>query len=76
MDRYGGAFPKKQRNLAALLKHMVDGDRLIDAGIPIIARCGNIAIAQLTAACKPSRHALHKLTKIAKAALDETPNVM
>jgi hypothetical protein len=54
MDRYGGAFPRKQRSLAALLRHMVDGDGLTDAAIPMVVRCEGTAIGQLTGETKPS----------------------
>lgn len=54
MDRYGRAFPKKQRSLAALLKHMVDGDGLTDTAIPMVVRCRGTAMGQLTGETKPS----------------------
>ena len=44
-----------QRSFAALLKHMVDGDGLTDADIPMIARCGGTAVGQLTGTTKPTR---------------------
>lgn len=43
-----------QRSFAALLKHMVDGDGLTDANIPMIVRCGGTAIGQLTGTTKPT----------------------
>jgi hypothetical protein len=43
-----------QRSFAALLKHMVDGDGLTDADIPMIVRCGGTAIGQLTGATEPT----------------------
>lgn len=54
MDRYGRAFTKKQRSLAALLKHMADGDGLTDTAIPMVVRCRSTAIGQLTGETKPS----------------------
>lgn len=54
MDCYGGRLPKKDRNLAALLRHMVEADGLTDAQIPVVARCGGTAIGQLTGDTNPS----------------------
>jgi hypothetical protein len=54
MDRYGGRFSKNKRNFAALLKYMVDSDGLTDAQIPMVVRCGGIAIGQLTGETHPN----------------------
>jgi hypothetical protein len=52
-DRYGGAY-KTKPSFSALLKHMVDADGLTDADIPMVARCGGIAIGQLTGTTHPT----------------------
>jgi hypothetical protein len=54
MDRYGGLLSKNKRNFATLLKHMVEGDGLTDADIPMVVRCGGTAIGQLTGATRPT----------------------
>lgn len=46
--------PPRRYSFKALLKHMVDGDGLTDAQIPMIARCGGTAIGQLTGETKPT----------------------
>lgn len=53
-DRYGHAFPAKQRSFAKLLRHMVEVDELTDAKIPVIARCGGSAVGFLTGAARPT----------------------
>lgn len=54
MDRYGGRISKGKRGFATLLKFMVDSDRLTDAQIPMVMRCGGTAIGQLTGATRPT----------------------
>ena len=54
MDRYGGFLSKNKRSFAALLKYMVEVDRLTDAQIPIVVRCGGTAIGQLTGETHPT----------------------
>ena len=54
MDRYAHQLPNKERSLANLLKHMVEADRLTDADIPMVVRCGSTAIGQLTGATQPT----------------------
>lgn len=53
-DRYGHLFPKGRRSLSVLLRHMVDGDGLTDASIPMVVRCGGTAIGQLTGETEPT----------------------
>lgn len=50
----GLADAPPQRSFAALLKHMVDGDGLTDADIPMVVRCGGTAIGQLIGTTKPT----------------------
>lgn len=50
----GFADAPLQRSFAALLKHMVDGDGLTDAEIPMIVRCGGTAVGQLIGTTKPT----------------------
>lgn len=47
-DRYGN------KNLAALLKHLVEKDGLTDDGVPMVRRCGGTVITHLTGDVKPS----------------------
>jgi hypothetical protein len=54
MDRYGCVFPQRKRSFAALLAYMVEVDGLADTDIPMIARCGGMAIGQLTGEIRPS----------------------
>ncbi len=54
MDRYGAELPKKKRNFAALLRHMVDADGLTDADIPMATRSNCTAIGQLTGKTRPT----------------------
>lgn len=54
MDRYGGLIPKRKRSFATLLAYMVEVDGLVDANIPMVARCGGTAIGQLTGEIRPS----------------------
>jgi hypothetical protein len=53
MDRYGSQVAKNKRNLAAMLKHMVDADGLTDADIPTVSGNGT-AIGQLTGDTHPT----------------------
>lgn len=53
-DRYGHLFPKSRRRLSVLLRHMVEGDGLNDAAIPMLVRCGGTAIGQLTGDTEPT----------------------
>lgn len=53
-DRYGHLYPKRQRSLSVLLRHMVDVDGLTDAAIPMVVRCDGTAIGQLTGETKPT----------------------
>ncbi|WP_254914493.1 hypothetical protein [Sphingobium sp. Z007] len=50
----GLADAPPQRSFEALLKHMVDGDGLTDAEIPMIVRCGGTAVGQLIGTTKPT----------------------
>jgi len=43
-----------RHSFKALLRHMVEGDQLTDAQIPMIVRCGGTAIGQLTGATRPT----------------------
>ena len=54
MDRYGGRMSKNKRSFAALLKYMVDSDGLTDGQIPMIVRCGGMAVGQLTGETHPT----------------------
>lgn len=58
----GMLAPPIRYSFKALLKHLVDGEGLTDAQIPMIARCGGTAIGQLNGKTKPT--------------LDERRNVM
>lgn len=53
-DRYGHLFPKRRGSLSVPLKHMVEGDGLTDAAIPMVVRCGGTAIGQLTGDTEPT----------------------
>lgn len=53
-DRYGHLFPKRRRSLSVLLRHMVEGDGLTDAAIPMVVRCGGTTIGQLTGDTEPT----------------------
>lgn len=53
-DCYGALFSKSKRSFATLLNHMVEGDGLTDADIPMVVRCHGSAIGQLTGATKPT----------------------
>lgn len=54
IDRYGSAIPKSKRSFSALLQHMVTGDGLIDADIPMVVRCNGAAVGQLTGETRPT----------------------
>ncbi|RIV82657.1 hypothetical protein D2V17_15200 [Aurantiacibacter xanthus] len=53
-DRYGHLFPKRRRSLSVPLRHMVEGDGLTDAAIPMVVRCGRTAIGRLTGDTEPT----------------------
>lgn len=53
-DRYGHLYPKSRRILSVLLRHMVEGDGLTDASIPMVVRCNGTAIGQLTGETEPT----------------------
>ncbi|MER8523555.1 hypothetical protein NKH56_30170 [Mesorhizobium sp. M1076] len=53
-DLCGAQISNGERSFAKLLKHMVDGDSLTDAQIPMVTRCGGTAIGQLTGATRPT----------------------
>lgn len=54
LDCYGGLFPKKKRGFSELLRHMVKGDGLTDADIPMVVRCNGTAVGQLTGETEPT----------------------
>ncbi len=54
MDRYGGCIGKNKQSFAALLRHMVEVDRLTDAQIPMIIRCGGSAVGQIIGDIHPT----------------------
>lgn len=48
------AAPPPRYSFRALLKHMVDGDGLTDAQLPMVVRCGGTVIGQLTGETRPT----------------------
>lgn len=53
-DRYGRAVTRRRQGLQRLLSHLVETERLRDADLPSIARCGGTALGYLTGELRPS----------------------
>jgi len=54
LGSHGGQVAKHKRTLAALLKHLVEHDGLIDAQLPISVRCNCSVVGQLTGESEPT----------------------